>query len=179
MLYATSVRILGPGHSRAKSAPGMSARHIEAIFPCVATAMRVPRGPRPERFADHMTERLMLGEHGAPGVPDSAQEECVEVASDDDDDDERPVPRHLILAMNENGMALNLPHYTIGGYSLFGDVHLYAVYLDEWSGNTWFSDVTQADIDAVPRLLHERKLRDDAAMAQLAALGVAVLRPAA
>ena len=119
----------------------------------------------------------MLGEHGAPGIPDSTQEECVEVYSDDDDDDDSKLtPRHLILAMNENGRALHLPHHKIGDYSLFGAVHLYAVYYDEWTGSTWYSDVTQDDIDAVPRLLHERKMRDDNAMAQLAAQGVAVIR---
>ena len=151
--------------------------HTEAHFPCsTAAAVLVRRGSRPKRFGDdYLTERLKLGEHGAPAVPDSTQEEYVEVDSDDDTADSKLVPRYLYLAMNENGMGLNLPHYLVGGYSLFGDVHLYAVYEDEWTGSTWYSDVTQDDIDAVPRLLHERKMRDNAGIAQLRALGFAVV----
>ena len=159
----------------------MSVCHTEAHPPCSTAAVLVRRGPKPARFGNYLTERLDLGEHGAPAVPDSTQDEYVEVDSDDDAStdgagDSKLPPRHLYLAMNEDGRALNLTHYLAGGYSLFGDVHLYAVYYDEWTGSSWYSDVTQDDIDAVPRLLHERKMRDVAAMAELEAQGFHVFK---
>ena len=154
--------------------------HTEAHFPCSTAAVLVSRGSRPNRFGgNYLTERLKLGEHGAPAVPDSTQEEYVEVDSDDDTTEgggDRKFPRYLYLAMNEEGIGLNLTHYLVGGYSLFGDAHLYAVYYDEWTGSSWYSDVTQDDIDAVPRLLHERKMRDVAAMAELEAQGFHVFK---
>lgn len=121
-----------------------------------------------------LLERVLLESIDTGVKPRYARSELLTEREEGDDDPFRnpdAVVRDLCLYTDEDGRAKGLSPNPIGGFVFFGPARLVATWRCLETGYEMYSDVTKADLDAVPGLLALRAAAQRAAAQRFADAG--------